>query len=119
MNNEYELLLDSLLEIIHWIKTGGKLPLIAEQIISYNRIILSLLEIIYLILLSGGIFTAFKGCVYGKYYGWRGSYVILFVVGLILSLTNTILVCYNTVMLVKVIFAPKLFILEKLAEILL
>lgn len=119
MDTDSELLTNTLLEIILWLRTEGSMPLIAMEIVAYGRCFLSLTCIFFVILLSGGIFGVFRSFAQGSRLGWTDKkewtpQMVISIIGVIIGFIG---IWENFDLLIKSWCAPRMYVIEKLTQI--
>lgn len=122
MEVESELLADGLIEIIGWIKSssGGEPqpPLVAE-IVSAGRAVLTFFHLIFMVLCVCGIWGALTSFRNGSKLQWTewkqwSPHLSISLFLLTIGLFGLVL---KTDSLMQVWFAPRMYVIEKLAEL--
>ena len=121
MNTEEELLADALIEIINWIKSAeeNSAPTIVSELISYGRAYFTFIYLALVGFFAAFVFVGIKAFNFGLQLDWRqyAKWVPELTISFLVTVVSLSFLIGLTDNLAQVWFAPKLYVIDKLTEI--
>lgn len=122
MEIESELLSDGLIEIISWVKSssaGEPQPPLVAEIISAGRATLTFFHLVFTVLCVCGVWGGYRSFWAGSTEQWKEWKLWLphLSISIFLLTVGLIGLIVKTEVLMQVWFAPRMYVIEKLAEL--